>query len=215
MSYCPRCGAAVESDTGCRRCGAADRRRRSPAPATPRSRLTGVPRALEIALGAGAFGFVSYLVATSAGVTPPLEIGRLRPAAVAAAEFLMDPVSAKPPPPFELELLDADVIDLRTGDHFDAPFEVRDPRPCTLTGRVLGLAGGSRDVEIYVLDDAGYQDWQHGIAPAALFESGRSSAATLDVDLPRRGRYHLLLSNRYSIFTSKRVRIDDARLRCA
>jgi hypothetical protein len=216
MSYCPRCGERIESDTGCARCVPVERRAHPAAPPVPSTRLTGVPRALEIALGAAAFGFVSYLVATGTGVVPELELDALRgTVATAAAEFLMDPVAAKPPPPFELELLDADVIDLQMGDHFDAPFEVSDPRPCTLTGRVMGLSGGGRDVEVYVLDDAGYEDWQHGIRPSALFESGRSSAATLAVDLPRRGRYHLLLSNRYSILTPKRVRIDDARLRCA
>jgi hypothetical protein len=216
MRYCPRCGAAVAGDGACQRCGPPERRRHPPAPEMPRSGLTGLARALEIAVGAGAFGFVSYLVAAIAGVAPMMESGHLRSATgIAAAEFLMDPVSAGPPPPFEMVLLEADVIDLRTGDHFDAPFEVLDPRPCTLTGRVLGLAGGDRDVEVYVLDDAALQDWQDGIAPIALFESGRSSAATFAVDLPRRGRYHLLLSNRYSVFTPKRVRVDAARVRCA
>jgi hypothetical protein len=215
MSYCPRCGTAVNGEPGCQRCGRPERRHAGAELATPRSRLTGAPRALEIAVGAVAFGFVAYLVAGSAGVLPA-DLGELRvPIGGAAAEFLMDPVVAGPPPPFEMELLDSDVIDLRTGDHFDAPFEVRDPRPCVLTGRVLGLAGGGRDVEIFVLDEPGYRDWQHGIAPSALFESGRSSAASIAVELPSPGRYHLLLSNRYSIFTSKRVRVDDARLRCA
>jgi hypothetical protein len=190
MNHCPRCGEPVPSGSACRRCGSIERRTRAPRP-VPAGALVSALRGLEIAVGASGS------------------------ATAAAREFLIDPVAVEPPPPVELELLDADVIDLRTGDHFDAPFEVRDPRPCTLTGRVLGLAGGSRDVEVYVLDDDGYQDWQNGIRPRALFQSGRTSATTLEVDLPKRGRYHLLLSNRYSILTAKRVRIDDARLRCA
>ncbi|MBW3629404.1 MAG: hypothetical protein KY464_08920 [Gemmatimonadetes bacterium] len=172
-------------------------------------------RALEIAVGGGAFLLVAYLLGTGAGIIPELEVRVLRGPGESAAEFLIHPVAANPPPPFELELADGEVIDLRTGDHFDAPFEVRDPRPCTLTAQVLGLAGGRRDVEVYVLDDDGYLDWQKGVRPRALFESGRATLTSLEVELPSRGRYHLLLSNRYSIFTPKTVRVDDARLRCA
>jgi hypothetical protein len=215
MSYCPRCGTAIASGTECRRCAPVERRATARAH-TPAAGTVAVLRALEITIGAGAFLLVGYLLGVRAGVVPALDLSALGEyPAIAAAEFLIDPAKAEPPPPLEVELLVSDVIELRTGAHFDAPFEVNDPRPCTLTGHVVGLAGGRKDVEVYVLDDEAYLDWQHGIQPRALFMSGRASTATLAVDLPRRGRYHLLLSNRYSILTAKRVRVDDARLRCA
>ena len=159
---------------------------------------------------------VGYLVGTTAGLVPAVDLARLLGTpAMAATEFWVDPMVADPPPPLVMELADAEVVDLRSGDHYETSFEVRDPRPCTLTGRVRGLAGGRRDVEVYVLDEEGYLDWQSGIPPQTIYDSGRSPSARIDVLLPGRGRYHLLLSNRFSFLTRKRVRIDDTRVRCA
>ena len=215
MNRCPRCGMPPDgTNATCSRCLPGERRIAS-APTAAAAGVVTLLRRLETVLGAGAFLLVTYLLGTSARLIPELEVRVMPGSARAATEFLVEPIAANPPPPFVLELADGDVIDIRTGDHFAAPFEVSDPRPCTLTAQVLGLAGGSRDVEVYVLDEDGYDDWQNGVRPHALFESGRASLASLEVDLPRRGRYHLLLSNRYSIFTPKRVRVDGARLRCA
>ena len=219
MNRCPRCGDSLERASAlCPRCTTQERRRvavakRAPAPG---SGFAAVLRVVEVAVGSSAFVGVAYLLGTTAGLLPPLDLARLLGTpAIAATECRVDPMAAAPPPPYELELADAEEIHLPSGDHYNASFVVRDPRPCMLTGHVKGLAGGNRDVEVYVLDDEGYSDWQNGIRPRTLFESGRSSATSLAVALPRRGRYHLLLSNRYSVLTAKRVRIDDARLRCA
>ena len=220
MPYCPRCGDPLADELAkCPRCLPRERRgsvtRKKPP--LPAARFAAVMRGLEVVVAGSSVLLVGYMLGTGTGLIPPLDVDRLMgtPAAIAAGEFLMDPMAAREPPPFELELADAHVIDLRSGDHFNASFVVSDPRPCTLTGQVRGLAGGKRDVEVYVLDEEGYLDWQSGIRPRTIFESGRSNDTTLEVELPSRGRYHLLLSNRFSFLTAKRVRIDDARLRCA
>jgi hypothetical protein len=213
MNQCPLCGESLRADGPARHpCARGASRQRG---VSTGSGMDRVIRAVQVGLGATTLLLVTYLVGTMAGMIPEVQVRVLGPDGATPSAFLIDPMLAAAPPPLVLELVEGGIVELGSGDHFDAPFEVRDPRPCTLTGQVRGIAGGSRDIEVYVLDDDGYLDWRNGIRPRPLFESGRSSATTLAVELPRRGRYHLLLSNRYSIITPKRLRVDDARLRCA
>ena len=220
MPYCPVCGDSLPRELArCQRCIPRERRRPVVAKTkkrVPAARFTALLRGVEVLMAGSAVLVVGYVLGTVVGIVPRADFTRLLGAqAMAATEFLIDPMAADPPPPYVMELADARVVDLRSGDHYETSFEVRDPRPCTLTGRVRGLAGGKLDVEVYVLDEDGYLDWQSGIPPRTIYESGRSASTRLEVALPGRGRYHLLLSNRFSFLTWKRVRIDDARVRCA
>lgn len=100
------------------------------------------------------------------------------------------------------------------GEHFDTTFVVTDDRPCVITGRVLGVDGGNRDLDVLVLDRDGFTNWHNGTDGSALFVSRRASAATLNVPLPGPGEYSLLISNRFSVLTGKTVNIPDARITC-
>jgi hypothetical protein len=220
MPYCPVCGDSLSGElTRCKRCVPPERRAvvAKTKARVPAARFTALMRGVEVLMAGSSFLVVGYVLGTAVGVVPPVDIARVlgTPPAIAATQFLIDPITADPPPPFVMELADARVIDLRSGDHFETSFEVRDPRACTLTGRVRGLAGGRKDVEVYVLDEDGYLDWQSGLPPHPVYEGGRSPSTRIHAELPGRGRYHLLLSNRFSFLTAKRVRLDDARVRCA
>ena len=81
---------------------------------------------------------------------------------------------------------------------------------CRLRGRVLALAlaGGNKDVEVYVLSADDYLNLRNGGgAPAytAPFSGPRQTATTLDVELPAAGQYPLVISNRFSVTTPKVV----------
>ncbi len=134
-------------------------------------------------------------------------------APVAAAE----PLPAPPPvpvPPLVVPVLDVNAMQVSAGGAFRVSFTIDDPRRCILTGRVLGLTGGKRDVEVYVLDQDGYINWSNGTAGESIFDSGRRAAATLDVLLPGPGEYHLLVSNRFSVVSDKIVQVEDALVTC-
>jgi hypothetical protein len=115
-----------------------------------------------------------------------------------------------------VSVLDDPALRLPPGEHFDTAFVVSDrhKRLCTFRGHVQGLEGGNRDVEVYVLDEDGYVNWRNGIEPRAIHESGRTSASTIEIPMPGEGRFHLLISNRFSVFTSKTVQVDSARVTC-
>lgn len=167
-------------------------------------RVPAVLRAAEVVLGVVTVGYVGYLLANQ--LDPTL----FRPAAPVVS---LEPVHVTPPPKV-IPVLDSRAIPLAAGEHLEVAFEVDDPRTCTLTGRVDGLAGGSRDVEVFLLDDAGFSDWYNGVPPQPLYYSGRSASTSLHLRLPGRGKYHLLISNRYSLLTDKVVEVRNARVTC-
>ncbi|HET6231880.1 MAG TPA: hypothetical protein VFE05_17530 [Longimicrobiaceae bacterium] len=119
------------------------------------------------------------------------------------------------PPPALVSIVDTSAVEIRAGhaEYFD--FKLSDPRTCTLEGRIVGLAGGRRDVDVMVLDDDGFTNWRNGSQGRAYFSETRTSAVSLHVVLPSPGSYHLVVSNRFSVFTRKAVQIRNAQVTCS
>jgi hypothetical protein len=168
-------------------------------------RIPIVLRMAEVALGIATIGFVGYLLARQ--VSPGIF-------GTSAPIVRMSPVRVAPPPRV-IPVLNDRALRIHAGEHVDTSFVVRDPRPCTLTGTVTGLAGGSRDVEVFLLDQAGYDDWHNGVAPRSVYFGGRAATVSLHIPLPERGRYYFLVSNRFSVFTDKLVAVRNVRVTCA
>lgn len=206
MKQCPFCAEQIQrAAVVCRHCGRTVQ--------APHSLATA--RAVELGAGFGAFCFVGALLYAAMGGALD---GKMASAFAAPATASRAPAAAPkpppPPPPLVVRVLDEDALELPPGEHFDTAFAVSDSRPCTFRARVQGLEGGQRDVEVYLLDEDGNSNWHNGIKPAALYESGRTSASTIEVPLRQKGRFHLLLSNRYSLMTAKTVRVENARVVC-
>jgi hypothetical protein len=159
---------------------------------------------VNVLVGAAAVG-----VLASAGFFTFQRWKDVVPAAVdLVPEFVLQP------PPAVLPLLDTGALNVPAGTSHSVSFSVDDERPCVLTGHVLGIAGGRRDVEVYVLDQDGIINWSNGTAANTLFQSGRMAAVSLQVHLPGPGEYHFLVSNRFSVVTDKTVEVEDARVTC-
>jgi len=83
---------------------------------------------------------------------------------------------------------------------------------CKLHGRVEVVAGGIKDVQVLVLTEDDFRNWQNN--PAAkvsqVFAGGAQTITNIDVRLPLSGQYRLILSNRFAALTSKIIRGDIA-----
>ena len=74
-------------------------------------------------------------------------------------------------------------------------------------------SGANNDIEVLLLNEQQFSNWQnrHDFKPA--YESGRVTADRLRIDLPNEpGKYFLIFSNRFSIFSNKGV-VADLKLR--
>lgn len=215
VKLCPFCAEQIQAAAVvCKHCGRE----------LDAQRQAAMFRGAELAMGVGAFFIVGALLFAGVGGAERFPVvGRVAsaflaptPRPVVAAAPAAEPEPPPPPPPLVISVLDEPSLRLAAGEHLDTAFVVDDEldRPCTFSGRVQGLDGGSRDVEVYLLDEDDLANWHNGIKPTPVYESGRTSAATVELPLPGEGRYHLLVSNRYSVFTSKTVRIADAHVTC-
>jgi hypothetical protein len=206
MKVCRFCAEEIQdAAVVCKHCG------RTLTAENPQS----VFRGAELAMGFGAFCLVGMLLYALLGGGEGWADTFPKNKLESRADSLSVP-APPPPPPHEISVLDASELRLPPGEHFDTAFVVYDPhsRPCTFYGHVQGLEGGRRDVEVYLLDEDGHVNWHNGLEPNSLYASGRTAATTLELPLREPGKYHLLISNRFSVFTAKTVQVENARVIC-
>jgi hypothetical protein len=95
-------------------------------------------------------------------------------------------------------------------------FHVTSAQPsCRLTGRVLGIAGGQKDVDVLVMTQDGYINWQNNHQADFIFESGQKTAVTLDVPVEGEGDYVFVVSNGFSALSPKTAQMQRVKLTCA
>jgi len=64
------------------------------------------------------------------------------------------------------------------------------------------------DVEVLIFDDIAFKNWKAGLAVNANYFSGRIAADRRNVFLSTSGAYSLVVSNIFSVITSKTVKIN-------
>jgi hypothetical protein len=85
---------------------------------------------------------------------------------------------------------------------------------CRLTGRIDVVAGGDRDVEVFVLTAVNYANLSNGQTAYAFFQTDQTSAVSLDVTISQPGRMVLAISNRFSPEAAKRVQLQRVQVVC-
>jgi hypothetical protein len=84
-------------------------------------------------------------------------------------------------------------------------FDYNFSEPATLKGR-FKATGGKNDIEVYILDDDGLENFKNGNQAQTFYNSGRVTVANFNVRLPK-GSFHLVFNNRWSLITPKAVTI--------
>jgi hypothetical protein len=201
--YCTKCGADLPEDSQfCRKCGqavtAAPASPASPpiaatSPAPTNNRLERIPLFFAVLVIVALLGwFIDHqmqqarttplpLPQTAVPQTPPLRLHRVTigtgAVTVAAANSIYFPL----PVPET-----ATVVKLQ--GHF------------TATG------GTGNDIEVYLLNQDQFTNWQNGHATPTYYNSGRVTVGDIDATLPNdAGTYYLIFNNKFSMITPKAV----------
>jgi hypothetical protein len=139
---------------------------------------------------------------------------------VVAAEYDTGMVAAAIPnaalPDMNINVADAPAMDIGAMQWRFWTWTESSPRTmCHLSGRVLGLAGGQKDVEILVMTEDDYLNWANGHEAKVEFQSGRKTAITLDVPVLGDGKHVLVVSNRFSAVSPKTVQMQHVAVTCS
>lgn len=80
--------------------------------------------------------------------------------------------------------------------------EVTFRRPGTLRGQINVVSGN--DIEFYVMDYRGFEDFNNGKGARTFYNSGRIRLKRFEVNIPP-GNHFLVFNNQFSLITDKRV----------
>ena len=73
--------------------------------------------------------------------------------------------------------------------------------------RFRASGGGGNDVEVFILDADGYENWQNNHTVRTYYNSGRITVGKIRARLSE-GEYYLVFSNTFSTLTPKAVEAE-------
>ncbi len=74
-----------------------------------------------------------------------------------------------------------------------------------LAGWSVASGGARNDVKVLVLDDIDFHNWRNFGKVKGLYQSEKTTAANFTAEMKAPGKYHLVFSNWFSEFSSKKV----------
>lgn len=74
----------------------------------------------------------------------------------------------------------------------------------TVAGRFRAQGGSGNDVEVYILDEDGFENYRNGHRVQTYYNSGRVTVGTINVTLGA-GSYYLVFNNSFSTVSNKAV----------
>lgn len=95
-------------------------------------------------------------------------------------------------------------IAIGAGEYWVYGFEVTST--ANFAGRFRARGGARNDVEVYILDSDGYENFRNGNSAETYYNSGRKTVGNFNVRLGK-GQYYLVINNRFSTFSSKAVEL--------
>jgi len=78
------------------------------------------------------------------------------------------------------------------------------PEGGAFSGRFRAKGGSGNDVEVYILDTDGFENFRNRNSARTYYNSGRKTVESFNVMLPA-GNYYLVISNSFSIISTKTV----------
>lgn len=113
-----------------------------------------------------------------------------------------------------IPLADTSALEISAGGMQSISWDASRFRSCRVSGRIIGLAGGLKDVDVSVVDEDGFINLQNHAQVKAYFDSGKEAAVTVDLSLAGGKKYYVVISNAFSVFTPKTVQIQHLDATC-
>jgi len=130
--------------------------------------------------------------------------------------------SAEPHPPVQPPRavqhdLPAGAVEVLAGSYISWSWPVDAVRRvCRVQVRVTGVSGGNRDFQVLLLDDDGMVNLANGTAIEAHLRTPQVSATTVDEAMRGNGgKYHLVVSNAFSLVSAKVVQLSEGSVVCS
>jgi predicted nucleic acid-binding Zn ribbon protein len=188
--FCPQCGKQLPDNSQfCSKCGRAIEKLLLPA-ARPRSKPSHTGRWILLTVLVLAVGCVIFLNRTTQS-SPPI------PAAPPVVRIL------------RTETIANTAITVGAGSFNDYRFVV----PPTATqayvdGHFSAAGGFGNDIQVFVVNQDSFVNFQNGHASDAYFNSGKVTQNTINALLPGPGTYYLVCNNRFGLLAPKAVEIN-------
>jgi hypothetical protein len=107
-----------------------------------------------------------------------------------------------------------DAIDIAPGKTVQYKFQVPvNNLNCKVEGRVRGLAGGNRDLAVYFFTDDQFVEFMQSTNGGSASDVSPKRDVQLDYQVYGAGTYYLVVSNRFSVVTTKVAQVK-ADVRC-
>ena len=105
------------------------------------------------------------------------------------------------------QLLTNPVFTLKAGQGLHYTFKVPPNGASVHVEGTFSASGGSgNDIEVYLLSEDEFVNWQNNHPVKTFYNSGRITQSTLSVDLPSgAATYYLIFTNKFSLLTPKAV----------
>lgn len=85
----------------------------------------------------------------------------------------------------------------------NVPFSANNVR---LQGRFSATGGSGNDIEVFLLSDSQYTNWQNGHSTPTFYNSGKVTVNDMNVTLPNdAGTYYSVFNNKFSLLSPKAV----------
>jgi hypothetical protein len=101
------------------------------------------------------------------------------------------------------EMLISGPVVVRAGTIYYVRFTV--DGSARVVGRFEATGGGGNDIQAVIASSDEFENWQNGHPAHVLFQTGRTTVATLNVPISKPGTYYLGFNNKFSLVSNKTI----------
>ena len=112
------------------------------------------------------------------------------------------------PQPTRTAIAESEAAVVQPGQFLYYQFSIPASTACAVTGRIVGLAGGNKDFQVFVMDENNFLNWKTSNQAQAYWQSGQVAATNIGVRLSGPATYYLVISDVFSPVTAKTVKVQ-------